>query len=145
MAQIHALLLVSDHAMPVDEIMDRLTISRGNSSMSLRMLMDWGLVSRFRRPGERRDVYTSENDPWQILAKVVRERKRRELDPTASALKECLAMLPDTSNSEAEQVFRKRLDGLLQIFALMDAVYDQVVKSESTLQQFASALLTKRT
>lgn len=144
MAQIHALLLVSDQPLPVDEIMDRLKISRGNASMSLRMLIDWGLVSRFRRPGERRDNYTSENNPWQILAKVVRERKRKEIDPTAVALEECLAKLPTSEGSAAHKVFRQRLEGLLQIFALIDAVYEHIVKGDETLQQFANAFLQSK-
>src|SRR5579859_4064237 len=62
MAQIHALLFVSSRPLTVDEIMQRLLISRGNASMSLRDLMDWGIVRRFRRPGERRDTYTSETN-----------------------------------------------------------------------------------
>src|SRR4051794_23106958 len=62
MAQIHALLFTSTNPLTVDEIMDRLLISRGNASMSLRDLMDWGIVRRFRRPGERKDTYTSETD-----------------------------------------------------------------------------------
>src|ERR1700722_8139740 len=94
MAQIHALLCVSSDPLAVDDIMQRLLISRGNASMSLRDLMDWGLVRRFRRPGERKDVYTSESDPWQMFSRVVRERKRREIDPTTRALRECLPWFP---------------------------------------------------
>lgn len=130
MAQIHALLFVTAKALTVDEIMQRLLISRGNASMSLRDLMDWGIVRRFRRPGERRDTYASEIDPWQMFARVVRERKRREIDPTARAIRECIAMLPNQKN-EAEKTFIQQLNGLLEVFDLLDAVYQQMFSSDS--------------
>jgi DNA-binding transcriptional regulator GbsR (MarR family) len=130
MGQIHALLFVSKEPLDVDQIMHRLLISRGNASMSLRDLMDWGIVRRFRRPGERRDLYTTENDPWQIFSRVLRERKRREIDPTPRALKECLAMLPGEAENEEEGLFSDRLRGLLEVFDLVDAVYQQVFSSD---------------
>lgn len=137
MAQIHALLCVSSEPLSVDQIMQRLLISRGNASMSLRDLMDWGLVRRFRRPGERRDVYTSESDPWQMFSRVVRERKRREIDPTVRALRECLAMLPATESPE-EKTFSERLNGLLEVFDLLDAVYQQVFSTDSVFRETVS-------
>ena len=94
MAQIHALLFVSGVPLEVNEIMERLQISRGNASMNLRELMDWGIVRRFRRPGDRKDTYVSETDPYQMFIRVVRERKRREIDPTADAIKDCLRRVP---------------------------------------------------
>src|ERR1700691_1832401 len=88
MAQIHALLFVSGVPLEVNEIMDRLQISRGNASMNLRELIDWGIVRRFRQPGDRKDVYISDTDPYQMFLRVVRERKRRELDPTAEGIRD---------------------------------------------------------
>lgn len=139
MAQILALLFTASEPMTVDEIMERLRISRGNASMSLRDLMDWGIVRRFRRPGERRDTYISEGDPWIMFAKVVRERKRREVDPTVSAIRECLAQVPSQDSAEAEAL-RNRLTGLLEIFGLLDAAYQQVFSTDqafkNTMQLF---------
>lgn len=139
MAQILALLFTASEPMTVDEIMERLRISRGNASMSLRDLMDWGIVRRFRRPGERRDTYISESDPWIMFAKVVRERKRREVDPTVSAIRECLAQVPSEDSDEAEAL-RNRLAGLLEIFGLLDAAYQQVFSTDqafkNTMQLF---------
>ena len=60
MAQIHALLFITGQPLEVNEIMERLQISRGNASMNLRELMDWGIVRRFRQPGDRKDTYLSE-------------------------------------------------------------------------------------
>lgn len=139
MAQIHALLFISSKPLTVDEIMKRLLISRGNASMSLRDLMEWGFVRRFRRPGERKDTYTSESDPWQMFARVVRERKRRELDPTAIAIRECIAMLPNPDATEEGKVFNERLSGLLEVFNLLDAVYQQVFSTDSAFFQTVDA------
>ena len=94
MAQIHALLFVTGQPLEVNEIMDRLQISRGNASMNLRELMDWGVVRRFRQPGDRKDTYITETDPYQMFIRIVKERKRREIDPTAEAISEVLAKLP---------------------------------------------------
>lgn len=138
MAQIHALLFVSPQALAVDEIMDRLRISRGNASMSLRDLMDWGIVRRFRKPGERRDLYASETDPWIMFARVVRERKRRELDPTGGAIRECIGMLSDTSNDPDAALFKKRLQGLLEIFEIVDVIYRQMLSTDKALMDAMS-------
>ncbi|HZH97774.1 MAG TPA: MarR family transcriptional regulator [Fimbriimonadaceae bacterium] len=135
MAQIHALLFITGEPQTVDEIMDRLRISRGNASMNLRDLMDWGIVRRFRRPGERRDTYASESDPWQMFVRVVRERKRRELDPTKDAIRECIGKLPDDEKSPEAEVFRKRLQGLLEIFAILDAAYEQIFRTDQAVSE----------
>jgi HTH-type transcriptional regulator, glycine betaine synthesis regulator len=134
MAQIHALLFVTGRPLEVNEIMDRLHISRGNASMNLRELMEWGLVRRFRRPGDRKDTYMSETDPMQMFGRVVRERKRREIDPTGDAIRECVAMIPENDNSEGAQTLRNRLQALLEIFDLVDAAYQQVFRSDQNLQ-----------
>lgn len=135
MAQIHALLFVSGTPLEVNEIMDRLHISRGNASMNLRELMEWGLVRRFRRPGDRKDTYLSETDPWQMFGRVVRERKRREIDPTADAIRECVSMIPANDKSEGSQVLRARLEALLEIFDLIDGAFQQAFKTDQSLQE----------
>ncbi len=135
MAQILALLFTSPIAITVDEIMDRLRISRGNASMSLRDLMDWGIVKRFRKPGERKDVYACETDPWTMFGKVVRERKRREVDPTVTAIRECLERIPDDAEGAQAEALRTRLAGLLEIFTILDAVYRQVFSSDRSFSE----------
>ncbi len=141
MAQIHALLFVTDQPLTVNEIMTRLQISRGNASMNLRELMDWGIVRRFRRPGDRKDTYLSETDPYQMFIRVVRERKRRELDPTADALRECLAMIPPDDASPAGTTLKTRLESLLEIFDLIDAAYRHVFTSDQAAMQVKDMLL----
>jgi DNA-binding transcriptional regulator GbsR (MarR family) len=104
--------------------------------------MEWGIVRRFRRPGERKDTYTSESDPWVMFVRVVRERKRRELDPTAQAIRECIAMLPEPNSSAEGKVFSERLSGLLEVFKLLDGVYESVLSTDSAF--FSSVDLFKK-
>ena len=135
MAQIHALLFVSGVPLEVNEIMDRLQISRGNASMNLRELMDWGVVRRFRQPGDRKDTYISETDPFQMFVRIVKERKRREIDPTNDAIREVITKLPESDPDEAVQILRARLQALLEIFDLIDAAYKQVFSNDISLDE----------
>lgn len=140
MAQIHALLLVTGQPHSVDEIIDRLHISRGNASMTLRDLVDWGVIKRLRKPGDRKDIYQSDSDILHMFARVVRERKRREIDPTISAIRDCLEMVPSDAESEDAVVLRERLVALLEVFDLIDRVYSQVFQSDATFRDAVRAL-----
>lgn len=131
MAQIHALLFVTGAPHTMDEICERLHISRGNASMNLRGLMDWGVVRRFRNPGERHDIYLSDMDAVTMVARVIRERKRRELDPTVDALQTCLQILP----AEGADVFRARVEGLLRVFEMLDIVFDYALRTDDVFRE----------
>src|SRR5579871_3265268 len=141
MAQMHALLFVSGRPMEVNEIMDRLQISRGNASMNLRELMDWGIVKRSRAPGDRKDNYVSDHDPYQMFVRVVRERKRREIDPTEAAIRDCLRALPEEDHSSEAEILRARLRGLLEIFDIIDAGYHLVFRSDDAFNEIRQMLL----
>ncbi len=86
MAQIHALLLVAPEPMSADEIMNELKISRGNTNMNVRDLIDWGIVEKVLKPGERREFFVAEKDIWTVAMRIIRERKRREVEPIINAL-----------------------------------------------------------
>lgn len=88
MAQIHALLLVSPHPLSTDEIMEELKISRGNANMTLRALISWGIINKVLKPGERKEYFSSEKDLWEMVKKVVNERKKKELEPVAKMLEQ---------------------------------------------------------
>ena len=74
MAEIHGLLYISGAALSMDEIMDRLGISRGNVSMNLSKLVEWGLVRRVHKRGDRRDYYESLSDVWEMFTLVAAQR-----------------------------------------------------------------------
>lgn len=88
MAQIHALLMVSAEPLSADDVMEQLQISRGNANMNIRELIDWKLVDKVLKPGERKEFFTAEKDIWKVAMRITNERKRRELDPIIKVLEE---------------------------------------------------------
>lgn len=130
MAQIHALLLATGHALTMDEIIERLHISRGNASMNLRDLVDWGIVTRTREPGDRKDLYHAGDDVLDMFARVVKERKRREIDPTVLAIRDCLELVPESDATPEARALRLRLSVLLEVFDLADRIYKEVFEAE---------------
>ncbi|MDI9636755.1 winged helix-turn-helix transcriptional regulator [Kamptonema cortianum] len=140
MAQIHGLLLVAGESVTMDEIIERLDISRGNASMNLRELTDAGIISRRRVPGTRKDTFSGGEDVLEMFIRVVRERKRREIDPTVAAIKDCLAMVPATDQSPEAVTLRKRLVALVEIFDIIDKVYLQVFESNESIRKILSSL-----
>ena len=95
MAEVFALLYISGQALNTDEVMDRLRISRGNASMSLRSLVEWGIVAREHRRGERKEYFAAEQDVWALSRKVIRERLRREILPLLTTLYELRDLTAD--------------------------------------------------
>src|SRR6266852_6097742 len=76
MAEIHAFLYITGQPQSTDDVMERLNISRGNSSMSLRALCNWGIIQREHRRGERREYFVSLSDVWEMFSIIAAERKR---------------------------------------------------------------------
>jgi DNA-binding transcriptional regulator GbsR (MarR family) len=123
MGQIHALLYITGEPLTADEIMDRLNISRGNVSMNLRDLMSWGVVRREHRKGDRKQYFVAEEDPWRWFKNVVRERRKREVEPIIEAFSDTLSLLNHprpaangtyTPESEAAAAEQEALKGRLQ-------------------------------
>src|SRR5213082_648615 len=118
MAEIHALLYICGQPQCTDDVMERLNISRGNSSMSLRALCDWGIIRRLHKRGERREYFESLSDVWEMFSIIAAERKRREMDPVLETIKQCQKMLDESSlgksaaRQEAVQLTRQRLAGM---------------------------------
>src|SRR5258706_10789815 len=81
-AQIHALLFYLGRPMHAEEIAAALQVARSNVSTSLRELQNWNLVKVTHLPGDRRDHFETAQDPWELLRILVKERKKREFDPT---------------------------------------------------------------
>lgn len=87
MAQIHALLLISPEPLSTENIMNELKVSRGSANMNLRALIDWNLVHKELKAGDRKEYFVAEKDIWTVFANVVIQRKKRELEPMIRVLK----------------------------------------------------------
>jgi len=131
MGQIHALLYITGATLCTDEIMERLQISRGNASMNLRGLSDWGLIRKVHRPGDRKEYFVCESDPWQMFRTVLRERKRREFDPTRHTLEDCLDLIGDTPADSDALRYRQRVESLLELFEVLDGAYERFVRTDN--------------
>src|SRR5215510_5272819 len=127
MAEIHGLLYITGAALSMDDIMGRLEISRGNVSMNLTKLVEWGLVRPVHKRGDRRDYYESLSDVWEMFTLVATQRKRREVDPILNTLRQCKERLaPEALGSAADQPQaqdrRRRVNDLLSILSLIDSL-----------------------
>ena len=115
MGELFALLYVTGADWTADDLRERLRVSRGNVSMNLRELMAWGVVHKVHRQGERREFFRAEGDVWTLFRRILVERKKRELDPTLSVLRETVERLGQTPGPAAE-----RVKALLRFFGLID-------------------------
>ena len=117
MAQVHALLMVSVEPLSTDQVMEELVISRGNAHTNLKELVVWGLLRVVTKKGERKEFFEAEKDVWKIFTIVLRERKRREIDPALEILKDCTENTEDAESKEAQAFHKqmKELEGFVQL------------------------------
>lgn len=124
MAQIHALLMVSHEPVSMEDIMEELQISRGNASMNLRALMDWGIVYKEYKVGERREFFTAEKDLDELAVKISKERSKREIKPALKVLKEVSTISANATEEERHFVdqTKKLYDFVLQADNVLDKI-----------------------
>ena len=139
MAQIHGLLYITGAALSMDDIMARLAISRGNVSMNLSKLVEWGLVRRVHKRGDRRDYYESLSDVWEMFTLVAAQRKRREIDPILNTLRSCKERLsPEALGGAAEDPqaaeCRRRVSDFLSLLTLLDSLAQRFFESHRGLR-----------
>lgn len=123
-AQVHALLFVSQKPLHAEEIATTLSVARSNVSTSLRELQGWGIVRVVHALGDRRDHFESLKDVWEIFRVVAEERKRREIDPTLRVLQECVGEL---KRSNASSFTRERLEAMLEFLTSSSGLFDELV------------------
>src|SRR3954463_13408880 len=133
MAEIHALLYITGRPLCTDDVMDRLNISRGNASMSLRALCDWGIVRRLHKRGERREYFESLGDVWEMFSIIAAERKRREMDPVLETIKQCQKMLDESTlgksaaKQESIRLTRERLASMEEFVEVTNKIFQQFI------------------
>jgi len=111
MAQIHALLMTGLEALSTDEVMAKLSVSRGNAHTNLKELVSWGLVRIVVKKGDRKEYFDAERDVWKIFTIILRERQRREIDPALDLLRNCQEETKCLEGAEAE-AFRNQVKEL---------------------------------
>jgi DNA-binding transcriptional regulator GbsR (MarR family) len=157
MAEVHALLYIAGEPRNTDDVMLGLGISRGNASMTLRDLEQWGIVSRVHIRGDRKEYFKAEQDVWKLFRTILRERKKREIDPMIEALRACrdmtsakgFASFPTSGGSRkigphaaAVQAHNARLDDMLRFIEMINGISQRLVDSGKGLE-IAAKLLSK--
>jgi DNA-binding transcriptional regulator GbsR (MarR family) len=147
MAEIHAFLYITGQPQCTDDVMERLNISRGNASMSLRALCDWGVIRRLHKRGERREYFESLSDVWEMFSIIAAERKRREMDPVLETIKQCQQMLDEghlgkAAKTEAVLTTRQRLAGMEDFMTVTNKIFQQFIgNAKSGLTKVVKVLL----
>ena len=124
MAQIQALLFITKEPLSMEDIMEELKISRGNTSMNLRQLMDWGIVTKELIAGERKEFFTTEKDVQELTRVIAKERSRREIKPVIKLLKD-VSNIENTS-PEAEELI-KQTKALHELTKTADEMINKLV------------------
>ena len=126
MAQVHALLLVSERPLSTDEIMEQLSISRGNANMNIRDLIAWNLIYKESIVGDRKEYFRAEKDMWEVAKRIVRERKRREIEP----LQQHLAELKKVEQSYESISFVATIENIERLVTRLDSLSDTLMKAD---------------
>jgi DNA-binding transcriptional regulator GbsR (MarR family) len=129
MAQIHALLLISPEALTTEDVMEELNISRGNANMTLRDLIDWGLIEKQLRAGERKEYFFADKNTWNIARQVAKERRKRELDPVIKILDELTKVKGDSKDPKF-RTFNKSVTDINKLAKNVDKTLDTMLKVE---------------
>ncbi|MFA5668771.1 MAG: hypothetical protein WC967_05975 [Balneolaceae bacterium] len=128
MAQIHALLYAESHSLDTDAIMDALDISRGNAHLNLHRLLEWKLVHKEQKPGDRKDYFVAEKDVWNIVSTIIRERQQQEIAPIRAELKECIKTLESGGLNDLEsQEFKERIESYYEFLEMFERFTDALL------------------
>jgi DNA-binding transcriptional regulator GbsR (MarR family) len=132
-AQVHALLYITEAPLNAEQIAATLQVARSNVSNSLRELQSWGVVKIVHVMGDRRDHFESLKDVWHMFQVVLNERKRREIDPTVAILREAVS---ESGSGSSDDYARGKMREMLEFFEVGTACYDDLEKlSPSALKK----------
>lgn len=125
-AQIHALLYLSEQPLSAEEIAERLGMARSNVSTSLRELLSWNLIRRVHAMGDRRDFYEAEADVFEMVRRIALARKAREIDPAIAVLRSCLSEAK--GDAAVALGVRKRLSAMLDFTETVDRGFAEIMR-----------------
>ena len=130
MAQIHAYLMVKNDPKTTEDIMRDLQISRGNANMNTRALIEWGLVHKVIKSGERKDFFIAERDIWEVTKKIASQRRKKELIPLLSKLEQLEKSKIEDSGSQKH--FNDLVKEISEIANITDDLLFKLEKVERT-------------
>lgn len=129
MALVHGLLLVSEEPLSSEDIMDELKISRGNVNMNVRALVNWGVAQKVVVTGERMEYFVAEKDIHKVATYIMRERKKRELEPVRTAL---MPLKNVDDKSKAAQNFKNLIRDIDEFAGFSDRALERIINTDKT-------------
>jgi len=123
-AQIHALLYLSPTPLNAEELAETLSVARSNVSTSLKELQGWGLINVAHVLGDRRDHFVAKGDTWDMLMTILEERKRREIEPTLSMLRQCVIEMDE--DTETPKAVKERIAAMLTFISTLTEWFDDI-------------------
>ena len=135
MAEIHALLYLATGPLCTDNVMEQLEVSRGSASMNLRELVNWGLIHRVHHRGDRKEYFVAETDVWQMFETIMRERRRREIQPIVETIERCLSMIDEDAGGRRGRArtdiesCKKRFTDILDFCEMMNTLFNLISKT----------------
>jgi DNA-binding transcriptional regulator GbsR (MarR family) len=128
MGQVHALLLISPIELTTDDLMSELGISRGAACMNLKDLLEWGLIEKKWRPGDRKEYFLAEKDMWKVMRQIIINRKKKELEPMLNLLDELAAVESKCPDSDS---FCKVMKDLQAFSHKANSTLDAMTRTDS--------------
>ena len=132
MAQIHALLLVSDIPLSTEDLMEALDMSRGSANTNIRTLMDWRLVEKRLKMGERREFFEAEKDIWKVFTRIVYERRKKELEPLRLLLQHLKQIKTSSKKTKEETAFLEMIHQLDDFTHVADKLLLRTIHEEES-------------
>lgn len=139
-ARVHGLLIVTDRPWCIDEIVEKLQISKSNVSTSLKELRSWNVVKKVFVPGDRREFYACEPDAWEMLFNIMRQRKQREFDPLLTSI----ASTCEQAAAAPVGIAVDRLNQMKQMLDAFDKLASLALKSEAQVKALMSLIPAKK-
>ena len=143
MAEVHALLFIVGRPLCTDEIIEHLEISRGSASMSVRALLDWGLIFRSHKKGDRREYFHAEQDVWAMARAIVRNRLQREVEPVLASLYEIRDLTARGAKQDEIRAHNERMDEMLALLGMLDKLAERFVRPSGRGLRLAASMLDK--
>jgi len=131
MAEIHALLYLATKPLSTDDIMEELAVSRGSASTNIRQLVNWGLIHRVHQRNDRKEYFEAEKDVWQMFETIMRERRRREVQPIVETIERCITMIDEGGESSGAgkkevEAYKKRFTDILEFCNVMNTLFNMM-------------------
>ena len=139
MAQVHALLLIAPDPLSAEEVMEELHISRGNVNMNIRSLINWGLVHKDNVSGERKEYFIAEKDMWKVATLIMKERRKRELEPALRVLENVIKVEGDKRDKNIK-AFIETIGNIKSLVEKADGTLEKLIKAD---ESFLTSTLLK--